>query len=465
MVAGDGDPGPTGPLAAFLSDLTYARLPQEADGLLKGMLLDVLGTTLAANTLSGAARQVVELALQEGGTPQSTVLGFGGKVPVLMGAFANGALAHALNYDDWGEGGIHAGATTVPAALAVAEHLGGIGGRQLLTALAAAAELECRLAAAIVRTGAQGRWVLGQLVGYFGAAVAAGRVLGLDRQQMHSALGLALAQAAGTMQMVVEGDPPAKSIYAAFPNQAGVLSAWLAKGGLGAQCSALEGEAGLLAAYLGLEGPFPDLLQGLGEEFYLTRVRFKPWPVSGIVQPFLEGALELSQRYRLETSAIARVHVSGGEHIRPWCEPLPLRRRPPNPAAASDSIPYAVAKALVQGDFGLADLTDEGLQREDALQVAERVTYAIEPHLGESALLTVVTWGGDRYAARVDTPLGHPRRPVSYRRLAEKFRRCAAYAAHPLPPDRLQAVVDMVERLEELEDVTALIALLTGDGA
>ena len=278
--------------------------------------------------------------LREGAIPQSSIIGLGAKVSAPMAAFANGALAHALNYDDWGEGGIHAGATTVPAALAVAEQVGGVGGQRFLAALAAGVELECRLAAALARTGSQGRWVLGQLIGYFGAAVSAGAVLELRAEQMHSALGLALAQAAGTMQMVLEGDPPAKSIYAAFPNQAGVLSAWLAKKGLRADCAVFEGQQGLFNAYFGRPGPLTDLEEGLGQRFYLTNVRFKPWPVSGIVQPFLEAALEVRGRHSLPL-VVSRgcwcgVGSTSGPGASPWRSGAGPRT-PPAPPTASPS--------------------------------------------------------------------------------------------------------------------------------
>jgi len=156
------------------------------------------------------------------------------------------------------------------------------------------------------------------------------------------------------------------------------------------------------------------------------------------------------------------VLVRGGEHIRPWCEPLAERRRPQNAAGASDSIPFAVAKALVNGDFTLADLTEAGLQQAEALELAQRIEYAIEGPLGDVAVLEVVTDQGSRYSARIGTPLGHPSRPLSFGQLAEKFQRCARHAARPLPEERAAAVVQLVQGLELVDDVARLAGLLNG---
>ena len=130
------------------------------------------------------------------------------KVPALTAAFANGSTAHALNYDALGGDGGHLGFSSVPGPLAAAERKTTVSGKELLAAMAAAAEVTARLARALSAAGvnANERFLEGQLLGYFGAAVGAGRVLGLSIEQMHSTFGLALMQAAGTMQVVFDGE-------------------------------------------------------------------------------------------------------------------------------------------------------------------------------------------------------------------------------------------------------------------
>lgn len=450
-------------LAQYAASVSYEHLPAPVVSTLKRLVLDTLGTTLAANTLGAGCREVVEAARGAGGAPEGTLLGFGDKMPAALAAFANGAMAHALNYDAIGPEGGHLG-VILAAPFAVAERVGRVNGKEFLAALAAGAEVTARLAVAAARgsRGAAHPKVLeGQLLGYFGAAVGAGRVLRLGAGEMHSALGLALMQAAGTMQVVLDGDPPAKAIYAAFPSQAGVLSALLSSQGLGAECAAFEGEAGLFATYYG-GGYSPSVLGGqLGEKFYLLDARFKPWPTSAVAHVFIEAALELTEKHGVGAAAIERVEVRGGSWIRPWCEPAEERRKPRNAAAAANSIPFAVATALAKGSVTLADFTSEGLRRPEAMRLAERTAYSTDDKLGPAGIVEITTVRGQRHVARVDTPLGHASKPLTQAQLIEKFRDCARYAAHPLSEEALGAAVEQIEQLERVPDVGVLPALLS----
>jgi 2-methylcitrate dehydratase PrpD len=181
----------------------------------------------------------------------------------------------------------------------------------------------------------------GQILSYFGAAAGAGRVLGLDAAQMRSALGLALMQMSGSRQIVLSGDPPAKAIYGAFPNQAGVLAALLSKQGLKADCDIIGEPAGLYPMIYGGQCDLDALTGGLGAQFLLNEVEFKVWPTSNHVHAFIEAASNIP---RLDVSAIRDVEILAPRKLRPWCEPLEKRRRPDNAAAAANSIPFCVAK-------------------------------------------------------------------------------------------------------------------------
>jgi len=240
-------------LAAFAATLRYEDLPAPVVSHVKHILLDALGCALAATTLGAGCREVVAVMRNLGGKPESTVFGSGTKIAAPNAAFANGALVHALNYDPIGPEAGHVGVVALTAPLAMAEAGGRVSGRELIAAAAAAAEITARVTAAVMRTGkhASDKFLNGQMLGYFGAAAGAGRVLELTAEQMHSAFGLALMQASGSMQIVLDGDPPAKAVYGAFPNYGGVLAALLARAGLGAAVAALEGKAGLYAMAYG----------------------------------------------------------------------------------------------------------------------------------------------------------------------------------------------------------------------
>jgi 2-methylcitrate dehydratase PrpD len=450
-------------LAAYTAAITYESLPSTVVSTLKRILLDTLGTTLAANTLGTGSRELVDLVCTAGGTPESTVLGMGVKVPAAAAALANGNLAHALNYDDApGEGGGHLGVTSVPAALATAEMAGDVSGKELLAALAAGTELMARLGVAIARAAegdSESRPQPTQMPGYFSAAASAGRVLRLTPVEMHSALGLALMQASGGRQPVLEGNP-AKAIYAGFSNHGGTLSAQLSKRGLRADCAVLEGEAGLFKTYYHGRYFRAALADDLGERLYLLDVGFKPWPTTAVAHPYIEAALELRGLAGFDPLAIEAIQIRGGPHIRIFCEPTATRQRPATAVEAGDSIFFGVAKALVNGTVTLADLQPAGLRQPEALQLAARMRYSVDRELGRSGILEIQLASGQRHTLWVDTALGHPSKPLSQARLVEKFLDCAQYAATPIPKQSLEAAVDAIDHLERLPDVGVLPALL-----
>lgn len=450
-------------VAEYAATISYERLPLEVVSTLKALILDTLGTTLAANTLGAGCQEARAVARGMAGTAESTVIGFGDKVSAPAAAFANGAMAHALNYDAIGPEGAHLG-VILAAPLAMAELVGDVSGKEFLAALAAGAELTARLAVAAARSGdttASSRVLQGQLLGYFGAAASAGRVMRLSVSEMHSALGLALMQASGTMQLVLDGDPPAKAIYAAFPNLAGVLSVSLSKRGLRAECAAFEGDAGLFATYYGGRYSGSVLERELGETFELAKVRFKPWPTTAVAHVFIDAALQVMRNHDVAGTAIDRVRVRGGSSIQPWCEPVEARRRPSNAAAAGNSIFFAVAKAFANRDVRLADFTPAGLRQPEALHIAERMDYALDETLEASGVVEVTTVTGEHYVGRADTPLGHPTRPLTAAQMRAKFRDCARYADAPLPHEALDEAVRLIDALERVPDVAVLPRLLS----
>jgi 2-methylcitrate dehydratase PrpD len=269
---------------------------------------------------------------------------------------------------------------------------------------------------------------------------------------MHSAFGLALMQCAGGRQPVLEGRP-AKAIYAAFCNQGGALSALLAAQGLNADCDVFLGEAGYFKTYYGGRYDRAGLVERLGKEFYLLNVGFKPWPTTGVAHPFIIAALEI--RGQIGAASIEKVHLIGGEHARTFCEPMATRARPATPVEAEDSVPFSVAKALANGRLGLADLQPGpgGLGQPEAARIAGLISYSIDPALGAAGVVEV-TAGGCQYRTRVDKAP-----PMGYEALVEKFIDCAGLAAVPV---EAEAVVRLVEGLEDVRDVEQITGLLGG---
>ncbi len=451
----------TSALAAFAAGVRHAELPAEAIALAKDLIIDVIGTSLAATTLGAGCAEVIDLALSSGGTGESSILGTGSKVAAPFAALANGALAHALNYDPIGPMVGHIGVTCLVAPLATAESLScrsgqPVPGRELLAACVAGAEVTARITAAIAQTGRHPseRFLAGQYFSYIGAAAGAARMMGLDAGRMRSAFGLALMQTAGSMQVVFSGDPPAKAVYGGFPNQGGVMAAMLARSGLGAQCAALEGPAGLYGLAYGGEYLPEVITGGLGSDYRMLDTQIKPWPTSATAHPFIEAACNLA-RAGIAPEAIAEIRITGRDHIHSWCEPVSERARPMNAAAAANSIPFAVAKALCHRTVTLHDFTPAGLVDEAATTLAARTVCRYDDALA-GGVVELLTRDGRTLREHVSVVLGHPTRRVGREHLLAKFRDCCSYARMPLSESRIEGIVSAVDALEEMDDVSIL---------
>ena len=132
-------------IADSVFDARYERLPQSAVDGAKKSVFDTLGVILAAGGMEPAVRGVIEFVKQTGGSAESSVLGFGSRVPAVMAAFANGAMAHCLDYDDQTPWGQHSASSLLPAVFAIAERQGRVPGKDMITAVAIGQDLFNRL--------------------------------------------------------------------------------------------------------------------------------------------------------------------------------------------------------------------------------------------------------------------------------------------------------------------------------
>lgn len=453
---------PTRALADFAVSLRFEDIPPEIVAITKRMILDSLGAAIAASTLGPGCRESMAVMRNLAGPAESTILGLGVKVAAPNAAFANGALVHALNYDPAGSETGHLGVVCLVAPLAMAEAVGGVSGAAFLTASIVACEVKARITAALVRAGVQpsNKFMPGQLLSYLPCTAGAAKILGLDQDKFRSALGLALMQSAGSRQPVLSGDPPAKAIYGAFPNQAGVLSARLAEAGLGADMDAFNPPAGLFTMIYGDKGDRSVITDGLGTEYLLTDVEFKAWPASNHVTPFIEAACDISAQ-GIGPEEIAAIEIVAHPLVQPWCEPLAGRRRPDNAAAAGNSIPFCVAKTLAHGDLGLADFTIDGLNDPAAHAMADKLTYRLDENMKGGEVI-VETHDGRQIGKHIPVPLGHPSRPISDGRLRDKFRDCCKHSATPIASHDIEGLIAMIDTLETLDDVGQLATRAVG---
>lgn len=441
-------------LAEFAAGLHFGDLPPEVVTLAKQLTLDSLGTAYAASAFGAGCAQVVSVAEALGGPAESTIIGSGTKVAASNAAFANGALVHALNYDAYGAETGHTGVACLASVLALAEARACVSGARFLVAVVIAAEITARLTAAGREITRPPHQLSGQYDSYFGAAAGAGSIAGLGSSAMESAFGLALMQVAGSRQIVIGGDIPAKAIYGAFPAQSAVMAVLLAEAGLRADVDAIGGVAGFYAGSAGGTFEFDRLVRDLGQVYACTKVGFKPWPVSAHVMPFVEAALAVRAQIASRADDISAVTVLVHPSIRDWVEPLVERRRPANPASAANSVIFATAKALVHGKLTLGDFTELGMRDDATDALAQRTTYRLDPAV-DGGVVTVTLTDGRRLEVAVGCPLGDATRPMTQAQLEAKFRDCCSYAS--LAPAKIEALIEAVNTLDDAAGISALI--------
>lgn len=447
----------------FAATTTYERLSAEAIEGAKRSILDTLGVILAASGMEPASRCSVSLALEGGGTPESSVLAHGGKIPAVMAAFANGAMAHSLDYDDQTPWGQHASSSLIPAVLALAERRGGVSGKELITAVAIGQDLFNRLRQHVDWNK---DWFFSTIMGVFSATAAAGRILNLTPAQITNALGIASLQSAGTTEMINATGSDLRAVYAGFPAKGAVLAALLAQKGLSGVPTLFEGRYGLLAMYFGGRYDRERLVAGLGTEFTGGLTLYKRWPAVGTAHSHIHATIGLMRDHDLAVSEIDEVRVFVGDYHQLMCDPIDRRCAPSTLVDAKFSLPFLVAVAAVRREMGLRDFTEQALKNPDVLAVARKVVPVADSSLDWKLELPpgrveIVTRDGRRFE-RVGTDIpGSVEAPMTWDDLVWKFRDCASFAARQIPAEHIEQAHALAGRLESTGDATELLRLLS----
>lgn len=434
----------------------------------KHQILDTIGVLMAGTTLGPRVKEIVEFTKESGGREEATILGFGGKVPAMMAAYANGATVHSLDFDDTHDPStLHPTASCLPAALAVMEKVGGKTGKDLLTAVTVGNDVVSRMGYA-APTGISEAGLLAPMTfGYFGSAVAAGMILGLTKDQMVGCIGLAYNQVSGSGQHFVEGGSDVRLIYQSFNNKAGVLSALLTQKGVnGGGRNALEGEYGFYDLFFrGKYDPkYVDVKAG--DRFEGTSISIKPYPSCRQTHPYIDATRALIAAHDITPQRVAKVELKVGTLGKHLCLPEQSRKRPTLTSDAKFSVPYPVAACLVYGNIDLASFLTENLANPQVLAMVDKVQWVFDEEISRSvgvepAIVTIHTTDGKSFTQRVDHGLGSPENPMSEDQLVAKFRDCASYSVNKMSRKAIDRTVELCLNLDKVADIGELVDLLT----
>jgi len=448
--------------ASFVANAKYEHLSADAIEGAKKSILDTLGVMLAATGVEPAVRGVVELVREGGGKEESSILGFGGRAPAVMAAFANGSMAHCLDFDDHAPEGHHPSSSIVPAALAVAERKGGISGRDLITAVAVGQDLFLRL-----RRNVESRqdWHLTTVLGVYSATASAAHVLGLTEDQIANAFGIAGMQSCGTLELAYGVGSDLRGLYAAFSTKGAVVSALLAQKGVTGTRSIFEGKAGVFNTYFAGKYDRAKMIEGLGKTFSGGSIQYKPWPSCGASHGFIHATIELMKEHKLAASDIQELRVNVGDFQSQLCQPIETRRKPTRSADAKFSIPFCVAVAATYGEVKVPNFFGEGMKDPKVLAMAEKVVPVVDDSFNwtmklPKGRLDIVTKDG-RTLSRVGDPVpGDEECPMTWEYIEKKFADCASLAANHPTADQIAKAVRISRSLETVADATDLLKAL-----
>lgn len=445
-------------LAAFAIDTPTAAIPAAVRERAARHLLDTLGCGVAAVGL-GEGAHATTLATAQGGAPQASLLGDAQRVPAALAALANGVRCHALDFDDTHEAGIcHSSTVVVPAAFAAGE-AGGRDGRAILDAYVLGTEVALRIASAT----ADGLYARGfhptPVCGAFGAAAAAGRLLGLSPAQACAALGIVSSFAAGLFEYLADGSGT-KPLHAGWAAQAGVQAALLAQAGATGPATAIEGRFGLIASHTDAP-PAPLDLADLSERWELPSLSIKPFPACHFAHSSTWAAAALADEHALASDDVAEIVV----RIPPEGEPLVLtpleaKHAPMTPHNAKFSLPYTIGYRIVHGALPLAAFTEEQIADATVLTIARRVRF--EPLTEEAPSrfaggARLVTRDGRAFDRFVPHPPGSPGNPLPEPEVLAKYR---ANAELGLPPRQAGALADALLTFDDAPSAEQAGALL-----
>jgi 2-methylcitrate dehydratase PrpD len=432
-------------LVDFVLGLELGSLPDavvEAAGL---CFTDWVGVAIRGSTepLAGALDAVIATA---GGEGPATVVGRGRRTSALLAALANGAQGHALDFDDTHLGSIvHGSAPVVPAVLAVAEWQRQPGA-EALAAFVAGFEVETRIGRVIGPTLADRGWHVTALLGHFGAAAAAGKLLGLTAEQLGRAFGIAGTQAAGLEQSL---GTMCKPLHPGKAAMNGLLAALLAREGFTGPRGILDERAGLPGTFVGISDLAPAL-EGLGKRFEILDNSTKLYAACHLLHATIDAGRAIRERAAPSPDAIAAVEC----HVHPLAVKVAAIPEPHTGLEAKFSAAYCAALALTGGEAGESEFAAPD---PELVGLAGRIRPVADPALGiPEARMRVRLHDGRVLDEVVRAARGTPGHPVSRQDVEGKFRRLAGVV---LPAPQVGRLLETLRHLPTLPDVATLAAL------
>jgi 2-methylcitrate dehydratase PrpD len=450
-------------LAEWAVSTRFEDLPQTVIEGMKLLTRTIIGTAVAGATADGCAATVAQVQ-HWGGAPEATIWLYGGKAPVHTAALANSTMARARDICDAQVPGQHIGSSLVPVAFGMAELIGGLSGRDFITALAVSAEIATRLG------------FVSRLDGFdptgacsiFAPCIAGARILHLNPTQMLNAMALTFNRAGSSFQSNVDASLAVRLIEG-FISQDGVTCAQLAARNLTGPRHWLSGVWGYYHLFCKDQRDDQTVTGALGDRWYLETFGYKTRPQCGATISSTDAILHLMETHPIEPEDVDKIDIDMANE-GPCSLVGSAFEVGPNPEVSGQfNVRYCVANAIARKQPELAHFTDAAVNDPRVGALARRIETHLKPDLGEGrrdlaarVVLTVRLKDGRVLTCQADGPSGFPPNPKTPAAHLRDFHDHIAFGGIKLAPGSVETILDMTARLDRIDDVRAFIPLLAG---
>lgn len=445
-------------MADYVVSADYTDIPSAITGKAKACILDSIGVALYGSRFeaSNIAFSVLGEVMQRQG--RASVLGKRAKCFPPLAAFVNGVMAHVADYDDILpalKG--HASCVLMPAALAACETSGG-SGKDLVTAFVVGTEVGGKLGKIVGSAHSKLGWHCTGTMGSLAAAAAAAKALKLDRTKVSNAIGIA---ASGSSGLRINFGTMTKSFHAGHAAMAGVLAAQLAEKGFDASPYAIEDEQGF-AKVFGYRGEIPSVREILGRDYALDGIMLKAYPSCGGTHAAIDAMLKVRDQLKAKLEDIMEIEIGVSSALLNWV----FYHNPETSLQCKFSIEFCAAAALIFGQVQIAQFDDKCVSNNDIRVLMRKIKVRQDGEMERASQERGIVGGvcakvrlrdGRELRETVWDVKGSGSNPMSQYDIREKFRICASYV---LVESSVEKVLELVERLEYLTNISELTSIL-----
>ncbi len=445
-------------LSEFICSLMYQNITERAVERVKASILDSLGCALSGSGFAWAI--IVNGFIQsQQGVEEATLWGTRFIGPAANVVLGNGTMIHSFDFDDYHMTKIHPGAVVIPAAMACGEKEH-IDGKRLLSAVVAGFETMTHISRGLNPAASRQRgWHLTGTCGTFAAAAAAGKIWELDPDRLVAALGMAGTQSSGLWAFTADGSD-SKRFHPGRASQSGIIAASLARDGYKGPARILEADDGGLFHATSHSFDFKKVTEGLGLKYDSEDVGLKPHSACASLHSSIDIVLSLKKEHDIRPEEVETIRVCNSGIVDLQCG---FDYRPMGALQAQMSMKYCMARALMDGMLYVSQFSNEKLSDPAVVELAGRVEFVRDDEIDRiyprefPGRVEIVMRNGAKFEGRVENPKGSVQYPMKWPEVCRKFNRLTETV---IGASERKMIIQKVENLETLKDVSALTALL-----